>query len=286
MHDAIESDRNAQAAHGLLQQALKDAERQGVVTRNVALLVDKPHYSAAEKEPLTAEQATQLLKSTENDPLYSRWMAALLLGARQGELLGLQWSRVDLVHGVVDFSWQLQQLTMTHGCGERHSDGRYPCGFKRPTSCPQKYWDFPRWFEHKVLDKSLVMVRPKTKKRSENVVPLPGPLWEELKKHHATTINAHNPHDLVWYDGTIRDRYRDRKDWHLVLKRAGLPAAPLHVARHTSATLLALAGVPEEIRMAILGHAGKDMARLYAHTSAAVELQRSAMDSAFQKLLP
>jgi integrase len=283
MGDAIESSRSAQLAHGLLQKALKDAERQGMVARNVALLVDKPGHVAAEREPLTAEQAKQLLRSAieHDDPFATRWAAALLLGARQGELLGLQWSRLDLDAGEADFSMQLQVIPPTHGCGDRHSDGTWPCGHKRPAACPKHRWNLPRGFKHEQLHESLFLTPPKTKGR---IVPIPAPLWAMLIQYESQGIGS-NPHGLVWHhdDGRPVDRYTDYDNWQAALKTAGLPAAPLHVARHTTATLLALAGVPESVGMAILGHASVQVHRGYAHGDTA--LSRAHMDRALNELL-
>jgi integrase len=282
MHDAIESSRNAQIAHDVLTRALTDAEREGMIGRNVATLVDKPGHVAAEREPLTADQAKQLLRSAiaVRDPLATRWAAALLLGARQAELLGLQWSRVDLTTGVVDFAWQLQSITPEHGCGDRHGDGTWPCGFKRAVSCPGRKWELPRGLAHQQLDGTLFLTPPKTKKGTR-IVPIPAPLWAMLEQLNR---GGDNPHDLVWHnpDGSPIDRYSDYDAWQAALATAGLPAAPLHVARHTTASLLLTAGVPEDVRMAILGHAGAQVQRAYAHVDQTVA--RKAM-AALDQLL-
>ena len=52
---------------------------------------------------------------------------------------------------------------------------------------------------------------------------------------------------------------------------------PLHVARHTAATMLRAAGVDEQTRMEILGHATVDSQRVYAHADRTRHL--TAMDS-------
>lgn len=284
MHDAITSSRNAQQAHVILQKALTDAEREGMVTRNVAALVDKPEHVTAERDPLTVEQAKQLLRSAINlkDPWATRWAAALLLGARQGELLGLQWSRVDLAVGEVELSKQLQVIKPVHGCGERHSDKTWPCARKRAGNCPKRLWKLPRGFAHEQLHESLFLTPPKTKPR---IVPIPGPLWTLLEQQLNLARGLNNPHNLVWHhdDGRPVDRYTDYANWQAALAAAELPPAPLHVARHTTATLLKLAGVPEEVGMAILGHASAQVHRGYAHGN--IALSRGHMDRALNALL-
>ncbi|WP_141213998.1 tyrosine-type recombinase/integrase, partial [Mycobacterium marinum] len=284
MHDAIDSSRAAQQAHVILQRALDDAVKEGLVSRNVAKLVDKPQHVTAGRQPLATEQAKMLLRCAidNNDPWATRWAAALLLGARQGELLGLQWSRVDLERGIVDFSWQLQYVPQAHGCGQRHSDGTWPCGKVRVSYCPKAHYDLARGFEHQVLHRSLMLTRPKTAK-GIRIVPLPAPLWAILRQHPRTEPN---PHNLVWHDsaGNPVSPRDDYDNWQNALKAAGLPPAPLHVARHTTATLLLQAGVPEDIRMSILGHAGALVARQYAHVD--TSLARKSMDQAFKELMP
>jgi integrase len=279
MHKAIESSRTAQLAHIILSRALKDAEREGMIARNVAEIADKPRHTTEHRQPLTAEQAMQLIKSLDSkDPMSTRWAAALFLGARQGEILGLQWSRLDLERGIADFAWQLQHVKQAHGCGERHSDGTYPCGRQRVGYCPQRKWDLPRGFEHQVLYKSLVLSRPKTE-AGTRIVPIPAPLWTMLERQP-----REGQHDLVWYapagrraEGGRPIHPRDDYDaWQAALKHAGLPPAPLHVARNTTATLLMEAGVPEQIRMAILGHVSITAQRAYAHVDVSLARQHMA----------
>lgn len=275
MQNAIKSDRGAQKAHVVLQRALRDAVREGMVVRNVAEIADKPRYTATQRTPLTADQAKQLLRCAidTDDLMATRWASALLLGARQGELLGLQWSRVDLDLGIVDLAWQLQQLQQLHGCTtDSVSVGeKYPCGRTRPGWCPQRHWDLPRGFEHQIIHRSLALTRPKTK-AGTRIVPIPAPLWALLERH---SRGGDNSHDLVWHhsDGRPISPRDDHANWKAALTAADLPESPLHVARNTTATLLMEAGVPEQIRMDILGHTSITAHRGYAHVDKSIARQ-------------
>lgn len=275
-HAAKTSQRAAQKSHVIIQRALRDAVNEGMVFRNVAEVVHKPRAVAKQREPLTADQAKHLLRTSidNNDPWATRWAAALLLGARQGELLGLQWARVDLERGLIDLSWQAQQLQQSHGCGAP-VDGKYPCGRVRVGYCPQRHWDLPPGFEYQILHRSIALTRPKTK-AGFRLVPLPDPLWEMLRRHDYGQVN---PHDLVWHhdDGRPVGPREDYGNWKLALSQSGLPDAPLHVARHTTATLLLEAGVSEQVRMQILGHTSVQVTRAYAHVDQAIA--REAMRS-------
>lgn len=273
-HAAKTSQRAAQKSHVIIQRALKDAMNEGMVTRNVAEVVHKPRHTITYREPLTADQAKHLLRVAidTGDVWATRWAAALLLGARQGELLGLQWDRVNLDAGTIDLSWQLQQLRQSHGCGAA-KDGEYPCGRVRPGWCPQRRWDLPPGFEYKILHRSLGLTRPKTK-AGYRLVPMPLPLWEMLLRHPKGHVN---PHNLVWHhdDGRPIGPRDDYSNWQHALSQSGLPNAPLHVARHTTATLLLEAGVSEQVRMQILGHTSVQVTRGYAHVDQA--MAREAM---------
>lgn len=262
--------RTAEKAHVILKRALKDAVREGMLTRNVAELVDAPEYRRAQRTSFDVETAKHIITTafaSRDVSEATRWAAAFLTGARQSELLGLRWSYVDLDAGVMDISWQLQQLSQVHGCGEHGKDG-WPCGKVRPGWCPDRHWDLPVAFDYEVCHRSLCWTRPKTA-AGGRLVPIVAPLLVKLTELH--DAQGHNPHDLVWHhpDGRPIGPREDSKAWHQLLVDAKVIAKgetlPMHMARHTTATLLRAAGVDEQTRMEILGHASVDAQRVYAH---------------------
>lgn len=97
--------------HAILRRALTDALREGKVARNVATLLDAPGTQVNHRVPLTVDQARTVLATADaaGDRLASRWYAALYLGLRQAEALGLTWDNVDLDNGL------LHVLHTTHG---------------------------------------------------------------------------------------------------------------------------------------------------------------------------
>jgi integrase len=82
--------------HVLLHKALKQAERWGLVPRNVADDVDPPKVHKEEVRPLSNEQARKLLDTVKGDRLEALYVVAVQSGLRQGELLALRWEDVDL----------------------------------------------------------------------------------------------------------------------------------------------------------------------------------------------
>lgn len=277
LHRAVGPSCTAVMSHTILATALKDAVREGMITRNVCTLVDKPVYAKKKRTSLSVPVAKRILLEAEascDESQATRWVAALFTGARQGELLGLRWEYVDLEAGVMDISWQLQKLVQVHGCGDKE-DGKWPCGRARAGWCPKQRWNLPADFEHEVIVKSYAWTRPKSE-TGIRLVPIITPLLTRLVSMHAR--QGTNPHGLVWHDAGAPISPRvDSRRWNELLRRAGIvdedKTLPLHTARHTTATLLRAAGVDEQTRMEILGHATVDSQRVYAHADQQRHLQ-------------
>jgi integrase len=278
MHKAIGPTRTCFLAHTILAKSLKDAMREGMVTRNVCSLVDKPTYAKKKRTELSVPVVKRILNASSDESQATRWAAAFFTGARQGELLGLRWPYIDWDDGVMDVSWQLQQLPKFHGCGDPVNDV-YPCGMKYAGNCPKAEWDFNPDFEYEICRGSLVWTKPKTD-AGVRVVPLQNVLLERLDVLYRN--QGPNPHDLVWHhpDGRAIAPREDYRMWNELLIRAAVvekgKTLPLHTARHTTATLLRKAGVSEQDRMELLGQTDVDTQRGYAHSD--LLRHKAAMD--------
>lgn len=74
----------------------------------------------------------------------------------------------------------------------------------------------------------------------------------------------------------------DSKAWHKLLDQAAVPQLPLHSARHTAASVLEAAGVPDRLAMQILGHSQVQMTHRYTHAD--LGRQADALSKAFDTL--
>lgn len=254
-----------QGAHRVLQACLSDAVDDGILMGNVAQRAKPPRIVADEVTVLTAEQARRVIVETKDDWYGPRWATSLLIGARQGEVLGMEWSRVDFNARTLDLSWQLQRIPYRHGC-------KVPCG-KRPASCPRKVLDVKPGDEYRQIGGGLCLTRPKTA-GSVRLVPM-------TELHAAILLRQweqqdRNPHGLVFTrpDGKPIDYARDSEAWHAMLDRLGLPSVKLHAARHTTATLLK---ADQRTREAIMGHSSAAMALHYQHVD--LTMQRVALEA-------
>ncbi|MEJ6549818.1 tyrosine-type recombinase/integrase [Corynebacterium sp. USCH3] len=263
MRESGVSDRVVQAVHNTLSKALKDATREGVIAQNVCDRMDRPRARMQERGSYSRAEVRAILTTAEGDGPgeYSRWMAALTLGSRQGELLAFEWSRLDLTGGMADLSWQVQQLPWRHGHG-------CSCGLDvAARQCRHKEPDAPAWFELRPAHKGRWFTRPKTR-ASVRALPLPGPLVDVLRKWRE--IAPETSLGLVWPDsrGLPRTDRMDRAAWTDLCKRAGVRQLTLHSARHTMVSLLLDDGVDPEVIRQIAGHSTILSTRGYMHVSA------------------
>ncbi len=121
----------ANQAHRTIRTALGEAERRGRITRNPAQLAKAPRPDEIEVEPYTLDEVRQLLNAAGERRSSARWALALALGLRQGEVLGLRWSDVDLDGGTLWVRRGRLRPRYAHGCGDT-------CG-KSPGYCPSRW---------------------------------------------------------------------------------------------------------------------------------------------------
>jgi len=284
---------SAQQAHRVLSLALRDAMRDGRVTRNVATLVDQPKKKPPTMTVLDAAGGIRLLETVQHDRLGSRIAAALLTGARQGELLGLE---LDRVTDELDLSWQLKRFSWSHGCNPS-KPWEPVCGAKQGSKCPERHLDAPEDQEFRHLTGGLWLSRPKSA-AGWRVVPLVDPLRSIIERRVQVAAEEPNPHGLLWtsdqkrsplgdllpLDGSPIDPRVDNEYWHAVLERAGLPTAKLHSARHTAVDLLYAAESVDEVTIAeIVGHSTYLMSRKY-RSRGNKALSREALTRAYLPL--
>jgi len=254
--EAGASPRSAQYTHVVLSRALRQAEREGVIGRNVAALVSPPRVQQHEISPLDPDQARTLLETARGDRLEALYAVATALGLRQGEALALRWSDVDLDARTLRVSATLQRVpVMLRGADDGGRGTRY-------------------------------RLEPPKTARSRRTIHLPGVVVTALREHRLRQLEerlaaggAWQEWDLVFATtiGTPMDARNVSRAFADLLQRAGLPRIRFHDLRHSAATLMLAQGVDARTIMATLGHStiGITM-NTYAHVLPA--MQRDAAD--------
>ena len=106
--------RTAAGCRTTLRKALSDAQRLGLIHRNVAALARPPRIPGREVEYLDRDELRKLLDAALSDTLGPLVTLAATTGLRQGELLGLRWQDVDRVRAL---------LTVRHSMARDWSGG-------------------------------------------------------------------------------------------------------------------------------------------------------------------
>jgi integrase len=249
--DAGRSSSTQRRTHSVLTTLLKAATAEGYPVPPRLLVIERPAPSVSDRAALTAPQLAAVLDHAQDRADWSRWVAALVLGLRQAEALGLTWDEVDLNRGLISVSWQLQPLPYKVK-RDRKSGFRVPDGY-----------------ESRHIRGALHLVRPKSRSGAR---PVPIEPWLAADLAAWRQVAPTSPHDLVWPapDGGPRLAKDDDVAWYGLQKLAGVehPAGRpyyIHEARHTASTLLMEAGVDESVRVAILGHSSITTTRGYQH---------------------
>lgn len=241
--DAALSARTVAHLHAVLRNALEHAVREDLLVRNVAKQVQVSPGHTDEVEPLSIEEARQLLKAVRTDRLCALYAVALSVGLRRGEALGLRWVDVDLDTGVLRVRQTLQR-----------QNGRLEYV---PPKTPRSRRTIP------LLPGMVAALREhRTRQDAERVTA--GERWHESGLVFTTeTGTPVEPNDFS-------------RAFVRTCERAGLRRIRLHDLRHTCASMLLAQGAPPRVVMEILGHSSLDMTmNTYAHVM--LDAQRKAL---------
>lgn len=215
------SPRTIRYVRSVLRVALNQALKWNLVSRNAAALVDLPRARQHEFQVLDPSQAKALMFASRESRLEALLSVALAVGLRIGEAMALQWDDVDLDTKTIRVRRALQR-----------SGGK------------------------------TAFVLPKSE-RSRRMVTLPDFAVESLRRHRAAQGKERLIAGSSWTDlglvfatpiGTPLDYSNLRREFRLLLTKAGLPPMRIHDLRHTCATLLLAQGVNPRVVMETLGH--------------------------------
>ncbi|MFF0122953.1 tyrosine-type recombinase/integrase [Micromonospora arida] len=230
--------------HSIVSNCLASAEKNNLVPRNVARLVDLPDTDEQKPNYWTPQQGQQFLSwlHEHGDRLYPLIHLAMYNGLRRGELLALGWADVDL------------------------DDGTFKVWRQRVT----------------VAGEVSVVEKPKTK-AGDRRMPLFADTVAALRQWRAQQNRERLQWGPAWNDGGWVFTHEDGKPlypdsvgrtFRKLTDQAGLPRLRFHDLRHTFATTGRTGGVDMATLSKVMGHSSQKITNdRYAHVSLEAHLQ-------------
>ncbi len=233
------STRTVRYCYSLVSQALNLAVRQGIVGRNVATATDPPRLRQKPMVTLAPEDVDRFLEAASSTPYYSLFYLLLHTGLRRGEALALRWRHVDL--GIQSLGMGAY-LSVSESLGKvagefQIKETKTAAGKRRVALSPS----------------SLLVLRQHRQEQEVLKEALGGRISDE---------------DFVFGkpEGGPLDPSTVSKAFSATIRRANLPAMPLHGLRHSHATMLLSAGTHPKVVQERLGHASiRETLDTYSH---------------------
>jgi integrase len=246
--------------HAVLQSALGDAKRAGIINSNPCngvRIVDRRRLSWNYWEP---EQVRTFLTTARGDYYEAYFVLSLTTGLRIGEALGLRWSDLDLDRGTMRIEQQLLQ---------KRPEGRLT---------PDIFGDVKRPASHRDVNLSKLAVtalRAHHARQAELALNLGEP-WRTAAGVSYDLVFV-SPFGLPLYQQTVTRAFQ------AVTTRAKLPRLKVHEMRHTAAALMIFSGEDVLVVSKTLGHASVNITlNIYGHLFKA---QRRHLADSMDRLL-
>lgn len=255
--------RTVREYHGILKQALDDAELEELIDRNPCRRVKPPRYEETPQRILDESQPKELIAAAVKAPMAGgrrgphdspedteMWAIlfelAFATGMREGERYALMPYELEQRDGVpgINVQQQIQQ-------------------YGKPEDAV-----IPAWLKAEHLYGILWLTTPKTH-AAHRFVPISTSLWQRLWARIKRLDIG--PRDLIFTNsrGNPVRSSTERYNWNKALKAAGLPPVTIHSARHWTASMTARANMPDDARTAIMGHTSISVTNHYTHRDAA-----------------
>lgn len=207
----------------VLHESLRHAMKWGLLPRNPADHVDPPRRRRLEMRVWDEEQVRLFLAEAKRSSRhYVLFLAAILTGMRQGELLGLRWQDVDFTFGTFSIQQAFYRL------------GKWML-FDKPKTAKARR----RIYAPEVLLNEL------------------GRLRECQREERALLGPEYEDHDLVFCQPNGKPLHAHNvveRDFKRLIRRTDLPRIRFHDLRHCHATLLLKQGEHPKVVQERLGH--------------------------------
>jgi integrase len=210
--------------HLVINGALTDALRRGLITRNVAVVARAPRQRSLQRTEgasLTEDELRQLMRTAAGHRLFPLYWLTAMTGMRRNEVLGLKWPDIDFTKKRL----HLNRGLVAVGYEVHETRGKTKTA-RRTIS----------------LDDTTLTI-------------LAG--WRALQAAQFTAVGISNEETWVFTDGDGQTVHPHAvyETFVRIVHNAGLPPIRFHDLRHTHGSLLIKDGIPVKVVSERLGHA-------------------------------
>lgn len=246
------SARTASHCRAVLRAALSDAERDGLISRNVAKLADAPHLAPPQPTVLSPEQVRGILDALTDPSLRRLALVAVTTGLRLGEELGLTWPDIDFEGRCLHVRQTLQRIAGAYELVEPKSSTS-----RRVVALPEA---------------ALEALSEERRAQAASQLAAGG-RWRQPIPGLVFTTATGAPRNGTTLTHLLQD----------ALERAGLPRLRWHDLRAAHGSLLLAGGVDISVVSRRLGHSSVALTSRH-YGGVADSLQRDAADRLEQAL--
>jgi integrase len=208
--------------HSVLRNALKQAVKWGILSRDPADLVELPKVFHQERRVFSPDEASDFVSASDEMPHGLIFEFALLTGMRPEEYLALRWSDIDFGHGTAC----VQRALVWH---------KKVISFEEPkTTRSRRTIPLPKLLLKKLASHKSGQAEQRLKAGCE---------WQAYDLVFCSEKGT--PHQIA----NLTYRY-----FHPILEKAELPRIRLYDLRHTCATLLLVENQHPKVVGERLGH--------------------------------
>jgi integrase len=201
-----------------LRVMLREAQRQRLITASPAGDVARLRAVPGEMQVWDTDEVRRFLAAARGDRLETLFLLALDTGARQGELLALCWSEVDLTAGAIRILYTLEE---PKGAALNRKEVKTPCSRRRVA----------------LSAAALAALREHREAlRLRGLDTVSGPVFPNRR------------------DSWLQPSHVRKRDFARVVRRAGVRRIRFHDLRHTHASLSLAAGASLKAVSSRLGH--------------------------------
>jgi integrase len=227
-----------------LRAALNVAMRWNLLVRNPASLAKPPKRVRRKPHVYNQDEAQAFLQEIKGHRLETLFLVALCIGVREGEVLALGWSEVDLERKIIHIRHSLQRV-----------NGKLQL-------VPTKTEESQRTIRLPDLVVSSLAAHRERQLLEREVA---GDDWVETGRVFTTAR------------GTMLDARNLLRSYYVLREVAALPVIRFHDLRHSAATLLRATGIPTPAISKLLGHAStRTTEEVYSHVLPDMERQAAA----------